>query len=333
MQAVHNFLFALNMIGIIGGNTISVNDSFWHEPQICLAEIRNSSLRFLEYPNGSLHTLSIPYPAWSSIQILAHINQILLSEVMQYDSKLYQVDSFDDSEVVRYMVACIDTECVQKDVDNPKIHLSLETWATGIQFVSNLQEVVRPTFASTLGYAGVDFLFLWQDTVEAGLNSPERTILNHYHAYNSKLNQPAKFFDRWEKILELVPADLILPCSMVYSDGDNFNSEKYKSLTNDTGGCSINDSVWFSPACRLNVSECVPVVMQYYTSVASQLAFFHHMPMAIVTVGSGENNYFEYYDAVQRGHFLFGYWWPNDRPVDQRGRVPEQLIFPRANLL
>eukprot|EP00291_Cryptomonas_curvata_P000921 CAMPEP_0172189810 /NCGR_PEP_ID=MMETSP1050-20130122/22745_1 /TAXON_ID=233186 /ORGANISM="Cryptomonas curvata, Strain CCAP979/52" /LENGTH=335 /DNA_ID=CAMNT_0012864575 /DNA_START=354 /DNA_END=1357 /DNA_ORIENTATION=- len=219
-------------------------------------------------------------------------------------------------------------------MDNPAVHLTLETWVTGNQLVSSMPGSERPLLSNTLGYVGIESIFLWRNIVEEGLQSPERIVLSHYHAYNADLNKPAKFFDRWEKILELLPADLVFPCTAKSFDGDEFGTAEYMAATNDTqGGCGIHKSVWFSPSCRANTTECVPILIQYYTSMIAQLAHFLRLPFAIILVARGQHDSREFYAAVESSRCLFSYWTPNDRAVDRFGRAPEQLVLPRADLL
>ena len=57
------------------------------------------------------------------------------------------------------------------------------------------------------------------------------------------------------------------------------------------------------------------------------------MPLAVVMVDQGQNNYSEYINAVQNGRFLFTFWTPDDRLVDGAGQLPEEVIFPKSNQL
>ena len=306
----------------------SVPNDQMTELSSCLLYGNPSNQRNLSYSDGSQHPVSIPYPSWSSIQLSAHIAQIILSEIMNYSTVFYVQDTIDDSIILADAVGCLNPEdhvCQNRDTEHPKIHFTLETWDTGYEWQSTtLPVAVQATLISTLDYSGIDGYFLWTDVVESALRSPSRAVLDHYHAYNASLNSPAAFFDPWQRILELIPPQLVYPCSTTGPPEDPYYSTLYADLTNDTAGCALDSRVWFSPACRANTSACVPTLIQYSMPAAAQLAFFLNMPLAVVYVLAGDSNYQEYYAAVRAGRFLFGYYAPNDALVDARGRLPEQ---------
>jgi hypothetical protein len=308
----------------------------WHTnpsntPSSCLNIESASQLHNLTYLDGSQHPISIPYASWSSQQVSAHIARIILNEVMNYSTIFYQLDTIDDSIVLAAAVGCMDLSdhvCEDRDMEHPKIHFTLETWGTGIKWQANtLPAAVHATTLSTHEYTGIDGYFLWSDIVESALRSPARLILNYYHAYNASLNKPAAFFDSWQRALELLPPNVVLPCSSTGPPQDPFYSTLYADRARDTAGCSLDPLVWFSPACRANTSECVPLLIQYNMPTAAQLAYFLDMPLAVIYVLAGDNYYQEYYAAVRAGRFLFGLL-PNSALVDGNGRLPEQVGAP-----
>jgi class 3 adenylate cyclase len=291
--------------------------------------------RYLIYPDKTAHNVSIPYPAWTSGRIIAQVSQIIVSEVMNYSAELYARDTLYDSFFVADVIGCQDFigygMCSKINEMNPNVHFTLETWEGGTQWESALPDANRPTLLNVLDYAGDDTFYLWPQVIDDGLISPSRIVLNHYHSYNASLNKPSEFFDPWTRIFDLIPNDLLVPCSGLTPFGDQFITDRYISLTNDTGGCDYNGHAWFSPACRHNRSECVPTLIQYSPDVITQLAYFLNMPLAVVMVNQGQHNYREYIKAVQNGRFLFTFWTPDDRLVDSAGRLPEELIFPKSN--
>ena len=79
-------------------------------------------------------------------------------------------------------------------------------------------------------------------------------------------------------------------------------------------------------------SECVLTRIQYNVENIMQLAYFLRLPLAVILVQRGENNYREYYSAVLKGRFLFSHWSPSDMLIDEGGHFPVQLDLPRTNL-
>ncbi len=116
-----------------GAASNTENRSLPAEPSSCMNKFEVDALRFLKYPNGILHTMSIPYPSWSSAQFffLAQISHILLNEAMKYSTSLYIMDVIDDAAVLRSLLGCLDNldlQCVSRKMDEPTVHLALETW-------------------------------------------------------------------------------------------------------------------------------------------------------------------------------------------------------------
>jgi hypothetical protein len=125
------------------------------------------------------------------------------------------------------------------------------------------------------------------------------------------------------------------------SDYQPPSSDHYLQVTGDIGsmrridGTSsfsiecYNDTIWFSPACRNDTSKCVPIMVQYTRQQAMQLAVFHNVPFALVQVKT--DYYKSYYSAALRGRFLFGWYTPDDALIDNEGKMPVMLTWPRHN--
>jgi hypothetical protein len=201
----------------------------------------------------------------------------------------------------------------------------------GVQRAESLPDKIRPTLLSILGYEGVDSIFLWHQVVDAGLEAPSQTSLDFYRSYDATLHdlqRPHHFFDSWQMLVNILPLSVIIRCSDMSESSLTF-LDHYSSVTNDTtNGCAPSDLVWFSPACRADTSECVPLLLRYDFEMNMQIAFFLNMPVAVVRVREGPNKYEEYYTAIRGGRFLFSYWTPDDTLIDDAGRPPVELVMP-----
>jgi hypothetical protein len=288
----------------------------------------SSKLNYLVYPDKSQHSVRLPYPSWTSSRVVANIAYILYLEVMRYSVVLVDTTTIFSEHPVNYAAGCLDPDdpdCVQRNADNPTVHFTLETWSGGGNRAAILPQDVRPTLISVLDYSLVDEWYLWQDVIDDGLKSAAHLSLDYYRSYDSSNFKPHKFFEPWTRIFELLPDEVIVRCSqMLPNSAFPRNTDDYKKFTNDTGiQCSRNDTVWFSPACRDNTSECLPVIIQYHFSFAMQVAYFLRMPLAIVMVAPGRGGaYSEYYSAIRRGRFLFGWYQPDDMLKDVHGKQP-----------
>jgi hypothetical protein len=279
----------------------------------------SSKLNFLVYPDKSLHSVRIPYPGWTSARVVANIFYILYHEVMKYSVVLVDTTTIFSEHPVNYAAGCLDPddgECVERDPNNPIVHFTFETWSGGGNRAVTLPQDVRPTLISVLDYSLVDQWYLWQDIIDNGLQSEDHLSLDYYRSYDASNFKPHKFFDPWTRVFELVPDEVIVRCTQKTANSPQPRiTDDYIRFTNDT--------VWFSPACRDNPSECLPVIIQYSVSFTMQVAYFLRMPLAVIMVGPGRGGaYSEYYSAIRGGRFLFGWYQPDDTLRDAHGNQP-----------
>ena len=304
----------------------------------CLIQQKPDLLRSLTYADNSSHPVLIPYPEWTSARILGDIAYILLTEIMNYSTLLFDTTTLFDEQVVNYVAGCFDPDdpqCVLRDPDHPQAHFTLESWSLGASRANGLPDAVRPFLLSVLDYDLFDSWYLWSDVVQAGWDQGHLT-LDYYRGYNASVFKPHAFFDPWSRMLDLLPPDVVIKCAA--RDPGNKNGMAWSTYVRVTGDnrtdCVRNGSVWLSPRCRANASECVPLMLQYSLDRALQLAFFLDLPLAIVLVGPGPGGaYSEYYAAVRRGRFLFGWYQPDDTLADAAGRLPVLVNLPSANEL
>jgi hypothetical protein len=261
---------------------------------------------------------------------------------MQYSSRLVVLDSADDAVVISNLVGCLDPACTHVNTEDPVVHFSLETWTDGIVRVHEQSPKNRPPLLNVLDYNLDDGYYLWRKVATIGLQDAVPIELDHYASYNVDNYKPHKYFDHWTRLFELIPSDSIVKCSDIFSgayfggiSGINATQtlQRYSQLTNDTNfSCAMNDSIWFSPACRHNTSECVPLILQYYLDFAMQRAHFLNMPLAIIMVEAGAAyDQGPFKDAVHLGAFLFHTFLPNDNLFDAEGDLPILLNLPRRN--
>ncbi len=185
--------------------------------------------RTLKYPDGSLHPVKIPFASWASAQILGQIAHILLSEVMGYSVVLLENTGMDSGQPVRYAAGCIDIldpTCSKYDVMAPQVHFTIESWPYGISVASALPPNIQPELLSVLSYNIFDANYLWASVVEDG--ATQKVSLDYYKSYDAARFQPHRFFDPWQRMLELVPAKYIVRCSdMLPGSINDRNVETY----------------------------------------------------------------------------------------------------------
>ena len=303
------------------------------QPNFCLKERENVTSHFLIYNDGTEHSVYIPYPAWGSAQVIANIAYILIKEVMNYSVVLIKTESISSEHPVNYAAGCVDPDdpnCTEHDAWDPKVHFTLETWEGGHQRATILNEDVRPDLLNVLSYTLIDSWYVPESVFKDGLHHNPPLSLDYYRSYDATYYDASRIFDKWEKLIQLLPKNNIVRCSSM-TPGSAFprHTDNYIAVTNDTDvECQHNDSVWFSPACRSNRSRCVPLLISYNFDVAMQLAFFHNLPLAIV-MADGTS----YYEVARAGRFLFGWYQPSDDPAaDGNGNYPLLVNLPPADV-
>jgi hypothetical protein len=232
---------------------------------------------------------------------------------MNYSAILFDTTTLYDEHVVSYTAGCVDVDdnkCEHRNTERPSVHFTLESWNGGARRANGFPDAIRPPLLSVLDYDLNDQWYLWSDVLESGWSSG-RLSLDYYRGYNATVFKPHLYFDPWTRLFDLLPPDSIIRCS-VPDPGNEYGRarKEYVRITGDHGvECDHDDSVWFSPSCRNRPEECVPLIIQYSLNFAMQIAFFLDMPLAVVVVNGGSNgSYSEYYNAVRRGRFLFGWY-------------------------
>jgi class 3 adenylate cyclase len=297
---------------------------------------KHETRRRLVYADNTDHPVLVPFLGWASGQISAAVAYYLLTEAMGYESDLVNIPSLFDDKAVNFVAGCLDsadTSCQNRATGQPRIHFTLESWMMGITRASILPNDVKPTILGVLDFSVDDSYFIKRSIFREARKSEPPMFLDDYRFFDARKFKPHIFFDNWERMFDLLPHDVIVRCSDNPAFSQDFRASHYTKITGDSHvSCSYNDSVWFSPACRSNTSQCVPTIIQYAMENAMQLAFFHNFPLAIMMISAGEQNYKEYYDAVIRGRFLFSHRAPMNVLIDEAGNFPMLLNLPRTNI-
>ena len=279
----------------------------------------------------------VPSLGWASGRITGAAAYYLLTEVMEFSAILVNVDTVLDDQPVNYVAGCSDpndVECKVWNLTNPSLHFTVETWMLGSRRATKLPNEVKPVLLGVLDFSVDDSYFVKRSIFIAGQQGESPAFLDNYRFYDAQRFKPHVFFDPWNSMYELLPPSLMVRCSAMTPDGENArDAAHYTRVTGDSDvACHHNDTVWFSPACRANTTECVPIMVQYAVENIMQLAFFLRMPLAVIVVDRGQHDYLEYYRAIEAGRFLFSHWAPMDVLRDADGGFPMLLDLPRTNM-
>ena len=294
--------------------------------------------RNLKYADFTESPVLLPYMRGLSGQILADIAYILLTEVMGYRAMLFDLNSDQSADFVGYLGGCVGNSgnnCSEVGFEHPSVHFSLETWADGINLVKKLPKNVQPTLSGMQEYTVDEGFYLRANTYQACLK--RRVWLDDYHFYDADAYSPHEFFDPLDRLIEFLPLQQRSRCTDVFQQGaeQQAATAEYFKVSNDTAQCQYNDTVWIAPACRLNESECVPLLLQSGLGSAMQIAYFWNMPLAIITVDARRDpDSSSFRAAVGRGNFLFQWRAPSsgDPPASWGASPPIAVQLPRPDL-
>jgi hypothetical protein len=290
--------------------------------------------RTLAY-NSSSREVSIAYANWASARIVGEIYYILLSEVMGYKSYLFDTDAIFSSHVINYAAGCRDgddTSGRDCDIDDPLVHITVESWPRAFRRINALNESLRPVLLSTLDYPLLDQYFIWPDLLDRGPGANCTPLLDDYRMYSfpddntSACPHVSSYFTPWKTVYDTFKnmnyqntegkeKDLIVRCSMMTGE-DSRDAAKYTALTGDaevscmSGSPSgYEDGVWFSKSCRENKNRCIPLIIQYGMDIAMQISYFLDMPLAIMLISAGrKGDYAEYFSSIQQTACIFGWY-------------------------
>ncbi len=287
--------------------------------------------------NSTSREVSVAYANWASARISGEISYIFLSEVLGYKAYLFETDTIYDEHPINYAAGCRDgddTSGRNCNIDDPLVHITVETWMSGFRRVNLLPERLRPVLLSTLDYTLLDQYFIWHDVFDSYKTNCRR-LLDDYRTYSfpddttSACPHVSSVFTPWKSVYDTFKnmsyqnaqgkdQKLIVSCSeMTEADGrDAATLETYTRLTGDAEVSCMSESisgyedgVWFSKSCRENKERCIPLVIQYTMDFAMQISYFLDMPLAVMMIASGkDNNYAEYYSVIQKTDCMFGWY-------------------------
>ena len=266
---------------------------------------------------------------------------------MGYSSILI-VDNGEDQAVVSQVAGCVDMLdplCSKFDLSDPQVHFTLETWMYGIRRQQSLPSSIQPSLLEVHSYFVDDGYYMWASTINKVPSKPHHIDIDDYIPYNVlHRNDVHRFFDSWETVYDLLTPANIMRCSDFFSPEAPsvfaFGNSGLESLANyerATGDrafrCGVNDTVWFSPACRSNTSACVPLVVMYYFDAAIQRATLLNLPLAVIMSNVWvTGDYGPYLSAIQTARFLFHWYEPDDTVLGPDGEFPVLFRLPRLDL-
>eukprot|EP00439_Symbiodinium_sp_Y106_P020626 s5243_g2.t1 len=220
--------------------------------ELCLPDgIPASDRRYLqepvEGPDGVEATaLRMVVYDWPSAEVATEVTAILLSEALGYHVEINPQKTTGSVESALQLAGCVSFDCLERQRRSHEFRL--HGYTTGL-------------------------------------------ALDFYKSYNTSLHDPAKFFSR---VSDLDTASFA-PCnSSEHEFTNDAQMRLYRNWTGDGDGVletaagvmanCADGYFWTSPACRHNISECIPLLAAGFgwnVYVFMQWSTFFGMPTAI----------------------------------------------------
>eukprot|EP00439_Symbiodinium_sp_Y106_P077905 s1009_g16.t2 len=284
--------------------------------------------------DGDVFPLGMAVGDWPVARLLSAVSEIIIEELLGVNvssiiSGGNSVDGFYAMAGCATPSQVTDRGCGSKTT---RMHLYLEAWINLYrgeydQIQRDFPETAPKSLGSS-GYTGTQSMYLPKRILDYAINS-EGVPLEFYRTYNSSWYEPSEYFDK----VSAVNLSWLIPCRQTRFVQSN-NMQTYVQVTQDIDGVeNIGGSLmakcqdgffWRAPACRDNVTRCVPVLTGgtgWEIEAVMQKATLFSMPLAL-GVATPEG----YYRIPTEVKSLFVWWVPDDTFLDLN---PVEVRFPR----
>ena len=208
---------------------------------------------------------------WQSAEAITSIANILINEVLGVHSVMNEtIDTV--LEAALKLSGCEDFACVE--ITEDIAHSALETWDSASNELKDFREAhaeKAPVDLGSVGYTSEDGLYVSQKVLSRSYDETGNS-LDFYRGYNqSHHGSVHQFFDSLAELQQL-PAEFVDCNESNWVNPAFINS--YVQYTGDLDGvievgdgdyhAKCHGKFWIAPACRQNVSECIPIVTSGY---------------------------------------------------------------------
>mmetsp|Transcript_7930 Transcript_7930/g.17576 ORF Transcript_7930/g.17576 Transcript_7930/m.17576 type:complete len:1446 (+) Transcript_7930:112-4449(+) len=302
-----------------------------------------------ERKNVTVNEVSMPIGFWlgdwASAKVATGVAEVLVQEVLGYDTQISLLTG--SSTVGLYAVAgCADPSgfsdpvaagCNLESWQNSPHHIALEVW--GEAKITTMEErlahvsSIIPDRGGSMGYSGIEGHYVFSRDAESIYESTGNPI-EYYKAWNKRWHEPWKYFDsifdfdpsRLRKCNETRLVDSVELENYLFHTGDEEGIVR-DSEGNVLEGACWNDSWWVAPACRHNLSQCVPSISANsgwgFWDIMQKATVFN-MPIAIAAAHTPAD-----WGELGKKHRNIPYWYtPDDTFVDM---LPIRIAFPEYN--
>jgi len=211
--------------------------------------------------------------------------------------------------------------------NTPTVHVTFEIWKTQLPWMSAITDFIGefeakfPQFAPknthSLGATGYQGIFVQRKTYEAVWNNTNRDIRfgRTLNASWMDVSGPPYFTRITDN--EIPDSDL-KACSSLPKLSDAATIGSYTRVTGDTAGidgarfkCWNNDRWFVAPACRDDISKCIPLITGgdgWLIESLLQQVTFYNWPVAVAVADTNQ----KYRDIVIGKNVMFYWWFPDD---------------------
>eukprot|EP00931_Biecheleriopsis_adriatica_P049451 TRINITY_DN28607_c1_g1_i1.p1 TRINITY_DN28607_c1_g1~~TRINITY_DN28607_c1_g1_i1.p1 ORF type:complete len:1454 (-),score=224.85 TRINITY_DN28607_c1_g1_i1:90-4385(-) len=284
-----------------------------------------------EQQNISISGMSMPIGIWvldwASAKIYSALAQIILEEVLMYNVSLHGPGCCSPTAIWA-LSGCKDgVECYTDPPVSEK-HLVFEAWSlstlAGIEHAMARFPLVAPINLGSVGYRGLEEPFLQRQIISEEFDRSGNG-LDFYRGFNASWYSPAEQFTDHR----IIDTSRLTRCNQSFTMSDHSKVRAYRNnFPNDPDG--VEEYIfeehgqferrtrarcpdgyrWLSPACRADVSKCVPFLTTdagWGADYMMQRANMHNMPVAIMMAKDWD----EFVKLNKELKTVFDWWVPD----------------------
>eukprot|EP00438_Fugacium_kawagutii_P007089 Skav214280 [mRNA] locus=scaffold642:580176:595216:- [translate_table: standard] len=239
-------------------------------------EIERAYIKDVTGENTEIRLIAYDWPSAEFVTALSTLTKgkIMIGEALGLKVKINEARGVQNLDAVLSITGCNSLECTSQNVTHVS-HVALESWLGAYggdyeSFKDHHPDIV-PEDLGSMGYPGEEAMFVSRAVVEDAYEESGHS-LNWYRSYNVSKSSARKYFN---SVLDLPIEDFHFCNDSTVMWTDPLFLNHYARWSGDTEGllkvgdgwhakCDGFGRFWLSPACRHNVSECIPLLSNGY---------------------------------------------------------------------
>ncbi|CAJ1371271.1 unnamed protein product [Effrenium voratum] len=306
--------------------------------ELCLDDgIPEESRAFIRTNLGESIPIGFLACSWPSSYLLNEMAAMIVQEGLGYHARVDPRVGASGASPIYALGGCAnfdsptDKRCGENETE---FHVAVDAWIGSYAGLYTEFQKDYPSIApidlGTMGYAGEESMFFARPVLHAAYED-SGLGLDFFKSYNTTHHNAKKYFDSVAdvNVAELSPCnatDFINPLRMGNYAKYSGDTAGVQELPDNTTIAICPDGYWWlAPACRHNISECIPVFTAgngWKLQAMMQWTTAYGIPAAIAISGNWSN----FVNHVRSVRSLFYWWVPDSTFIEMQ---PSEIVFPR----